>query len=125
MLDWTLENIVLIHYLLFGLGFVLAVIPTFKRGLGPYFWDVVGLLAVAFALVCIVVVSGLPPDENEISETIKLFLIMSVTTVGLGPLASTVSFLLSGRLVGRYVRRIGSWVFGRVRMRGGDAELLD
>jgi len=118
MFDWALNNIALIHYVLFWLGFVLAVILEFKRGLSYYIWDVVGLVAVAFALVCLAMVSNMQPSEGPIDDTAKLFLLMSVTTAGVAPLASTVSFLLSGRLVGRYMRRIGSWVFRLVTKRG-------
>ncbi|MEP0519885.1 MAG: hypothetical protein ABJO09_08210 [Hyphomicrobiales bacterium] len=121
MIDWLLDNIVLVHYLLFWLGFVLAVIPSFKSGLSYYFWDVVGLAAVVFAVICLMLISNLPPSEGKISEEEKMFLLMAFSTAGIGPLLSTVSFVLSGRLAGRYVRGIGSWIFGLVRGRGQEA----
>lgn len=117
MIDWLLDNIVLVHYLLFWLGFVLAVIPSFKSGLSYYFWDVVGLAAVVFAVICLMLISNLPPSEGKISEEEKMFMLMAFSTVGIGPLLSTVSFVLFGRLAGRYVRGIFGWIFGRVRGR--------
>ncbi|MFK8033685.1 MAG: hypothetical protein AB8B94_06020, partial [Hyphomicrobiales bacterium] len=77
-----------------------------------------GLAAVVFAVICLMLISNLPPSEGKISEEEKMFLLMAFSTAGIGPLLSTVSFVLSGRLAGRYVRGIGSWVFRLVRGRG-------
>ncbi len=103
---WILDNVALVHVGFFAAGFVIWMIPQFRRGVLNYLFDAVCFVLFLFSsFVLLFLLENFSADTWEHANE-NFYILISFTTLGVAPLITLTSFLLTGRLFARYFRRL-------------------